>query len=147
MTTALLPIDLVPWGMLIAVAGLYLGVVMALVAAGRRTDARALAGFVPDCVIMVRRLVAQPATTRGQRIALALLAVYLLSPIDVVPDFLPIAGQLDDAILVALALGWLLRTHGEAAIRDAWPGPDSSLRVVLRTAGAGAGDQRAAGTL
>jgi uncharacterized membrane protein YkvA (DUF1232 family) len=110
--------------------------VLLLVAAGRRTDARALAGFVPDCAVLIKRLAAAPVTTRSQRLVLVLLAAYLLVPIDIVPDFIPIAGQLDDAVLMTIALGWLLRTHGERAIREAWPGPDSSLRVVLHAAGA-----------
>jgi uncharacterized membrane protein YkvA (DUF1232 family) len=127
---------LLPWGLLVAVLALYLLGVVLLVAAGRRTDARAVAGFVPDCAVMFRRLEAAAATSRAQRLALVLLVTYLLIPIDIVPDFIPIAGQLDDAVLVMLALGWILRTHGEAAIRDAWPGPESSLRLVLHAAGA-----------
>lgn len=107
-----------------------------LVAAGRRSDARALAGFVPDCAVLIKRLAADPVTPRSQRLVLLLLIVYLLVPIDIVPDFIPVAGQLDDAVLVTIALGWLLRTHGEPAIREAWPGPESSLRVVLHAAGA-----------
>jgi uncharacterized membrane protein YkvA (DUF1232 family) len=109
-----------------------------LVAAGRRTDARALAGFVPDCAVMFRRLERAAATSRAQRLALVLLVAYLLIPIDIVPDFIPLAGQLDDAVLVMLALGWILRTHGEGAIRAAWPGPESSLGLVLHAAGASA---------
>jgi uncharacterized membrane protein YkvA (DUF1232 family) len=118
------------------VAGLYLAGVLLLLAAGRDTDARALAGFVPDCAVLIKRLAAGATTTRSQRLVLLLLLAYLLSPIDIVPDFIPVAGQLDDAVLVTLALGWLLRTHGEQAIRQAWPGPERSLRIVLHAAGA-----------
>jgi uncharacterized membrane protein YkvA (DUF1232 family) len=141
-----LGVELLPWGLLTLAVALYLAAVLALVVAGRRTDARALAGFVPDCAVMIRRLVVDPATTTGQRVALAALVLYLVSPIDLIPDFLPVAGQLDDAILVALALGWLLRTHGEKAIRAAWPGPESSLRAILRVA-RGRGDATGAATL
>jgi uncharacterized membrane protein YkvA (DUF1232 family) len=91
--------------------------------------------FLPDCVVLIRRLVAMPETSRLQTLTIALLVPYLLSPIDLVPDFIPVVGQLDDAILVALALGWLLRTHGEEAVREAWPGPKASLGLVLRAAG------------
>lgn len=126
-----------PWGLLLALVGLYLLVVCGLVLAGRREQARAIAGFVPDCAVMFARLARDPATPRGARMALVVLAAYLASPIDLVPDFIPIAGQLDDAILVVLALGWLVRSRGERAIREAWPGPDSSLRVLLATTGAG----------
>jgi uncharacterized membrane protein YkvA (DUF1232 family) len=127
-------IDFLPWGILLIAAGLYLTGVALLIVAGRRTEARALAGFVPDCAVLFKRLAADAAATRWQRLVLLALAVYLLIPIDVVPDFIPVAGQLDDAVLVILALGWLLRTHGERAIREAWSGPEPSLRIVLRAA-------------
>ena len=134
--TAILPIDFLPWGLLLVCAGLYLASVLLLLAAGRRTDARALAGFVPDCALLIKRLAASPTISRRQRLVLLVLLAYLVTPIDIVPDFIPIGGQLDDAVLVALALGWLLRTHGERAIQEAWPGPERSLRMVLRAAGA-----------
>ena len=127
-------IELIPWGALIAVALTYIVIVATLIALGRHGDARALAGFVPDCVRMVGRLVADPSTSRGQRIAMVALTAYLAMPIDLIPDFIPVVGLLDDAILVGLALRWLLRTHGEAALRAAWPGPESSLRLVMAAA-------------
>lgn len=127
--------DLIPWGLLILVAVVYVGGVLALLVLGRRTDARALAGFVPDCVRLIRRLIAHPSTTKGQRLALFALLAYLALPFDLIPDFIPVVGVLDDAILVGLALRWLLRTHGEAGIRAAWPGPESSLRFVLAAGG------------
>ena len=125
-----------PWGLLLALGALYLLFVLCLLLAGRREHARAVAGFVPDCAVMFARLARDPETSRGPKIALALLGAYLASPIDLVPDFIPIAGQLDDAILVVIALAWLVRSRGEEVIRDAWPGPESSLRVLLATTGA-----------
>jgi uncharacterized membrane protein YkvA (DUF1232 family) len=109
--------------------------VLALVVAGRGTDARALAGFVPDCARLIRRLMADPATTRGEWLLLLLVVAYLMSPLDLVPDFLPVAGQLDDAIIVALALRWLIARRGVDAISASWPGPESSLRIILAAAG------------
>lgn len=126
-----------PWGLLLALAGAYLLVVLALILVGRRGAARAVAGFVPDCAVMIGRLARDPETPRLIRIALLGLAAYLVSPIDLVPDFIPVAGQLDDAILVVLALGFLVRSRGIDAVRAAWPGPESSLRVVLAATGAG----------
>jgi uncharacterized membrane protein YkvA (DUF1232 family) len=114
---------------------LYAAFVLALIAAGRRGQARALAGFVPDCVVLVRRLVGDRRVPRRRKVGLALLAGYLAMPIDLVPDFIPVAGQLDDAILLALALRWLVRGSGPDIVREHWPGPDESLRVVLRLAG------------
>ena len=60
---------------------------------------------------------------------------YLASPIDLVPDFIPVIGLLDDAIVVALALRSVLRAGGPELVRRHWPGPEESLRVVLRLAG------------
>ena len=119
---------------LLIVAGIYLALVAVLAVIGRRSAARAIAGFIPDCAIMFRRLLARPETSRWERIGLVVLVAYLLSPLDIVPDFIPVAGQLDDAVIVALALAFVLRRHGEAAIRTAWPGPEGSLRVVLGAA-------------
>lgn len=116
----------------------YAAFVLALVAAGRRGPARALAGFVPDCARLFKRLIADPRIPRRRKLPLVLLAGYLVSPIDLVPDFIPVAGQLDDAILVAVVLRSLVRSSGPELIREHWPGPDESLRAVLRLAGASA---------
>ena len=62
------------------------------------------------------------------------LIAYLVMPIDLVPDFIPVAGQLDDAILVALVLRRVLRGSGAPLLREHWPGPDRSLRAVQRVA-------------
>jgi uncharacterized membrane protein YkvA (DUF1232 family) len=117
---------------------IYGALVLAFVAAGRRTDARAVAGFIPDCVVLLRRLMRDPRVPRRRKALLWLAVAYLAMPIDLVPDFIPVAGQLDDAIVVALVLRALLRGAGETALREHWPGPDSSLAVISRLAyGAG----------
>jgi uncharacterized membrane protein YkvA (DUF1232 family) len=59
---------------------------------------------------------------------------YLALPFDLVPDFIPVAGQLDDVVIVALVLRRLLRGGGEALVREHWPGPERSVAVVLRVA-------------
>jgi uncharacterized membrane protein YkvA (DUF1232 family) len=115
----------------------YLGFIAVLLLTKRGAQARALAGFVPDCLILFKRLLGDPRVPRGRKVALALLAGYLAMPIDLVPDFIPVAGQLDDAILVALVLRSLVRGAGSDVVREHWPGPEESLGVVLRLAGAG----------
>jgi len=110
-------------------------------------ELRTVARFVPDCAVLIGRLAADARTPRRYRVMLGALVAYLAFPIDLVPDFLPVAGQLDDAVLVALALRLLLHSRGEGAIRDAWPGPESSLRVVLRAAGAERSQAGSASTL
>ena len=114
----------------------YLLAVLALVVAGRRTDARALAGFVPDCAVLLTRLLRDPRVPRGSKVLLAALIPYLALPFDLVPDFIPVAGQLDDAILVAFVLRRVIRRTGPELIRELWPGPEAGLRLVLRLSGA-----------
>ena len=121
---------------LAVVLALYALLVLALFLAGRRTDARAVAGFVPDCIVLFKRLLADPAVPRRRKVLLALLVAYLAMPIDLVPDFIPVAGQLDDAILVGLVLRGLVRGGGPDLVRRHWPGPEQSLRVILRLSGA-----------
>ena len=108
--------------------------VLFLVFAGHRTQARALAGFVPDCVILVGRLLRDPRVPRRSKLILALTMGYLALPIDLVPDFIPVAGQLDDAIILAFVLRHLVRGDSQA-IRELWPGPEQSLELLLRLVG------------
>ena len=117
---------------------LYALLVAALALAGRRSQARALAGFIPDCVVLLRRLLADGRVPRRRKAVLVALIGYLVLPIDLVPDFIPVAGQLDDAIVAGLALRWVLRGD-PGLIAEHWPGPPESLAVVLRAAGAGSG--------
>lgn len=113
---------------------LYAALVLALVIAGRRESARALAGFIADCIVLCSRLLGDPRVPRRKKALLVALTGYLALPFDLVPDFVPIAGQLDDVVIVALVLRSLLRGGGESLVREHWPGPDSSLALVLRLA-------------
>jgi uncharacterized membrane protein YkvA (DUF1232 family) len=124
-----------PWGILMVVVGLYVVSVAALIAAGRREDARALAGFIPDCLVLVSRLARDVRISRRRRAVLWLVLAYLALPIDLVPDFLPGIGQLDDAVLLGMALRVVVRGGGSGMVREAWPGPEASLVIVMRAAG------------
>jgi uncharacterized membrane protein YkvA (DUF1232 family) len=93
-----------------------------------------LARFLPDCVVLLKRLLRDPRVPRRAKLGLALLVPYLLSPIDLIPDFLPVIGQLDDAALVALAIRYVARRAGPDVVREHWTGSESGLRVVLRLA-------------
>jgi uncharacterized membrane protein YkvA (DUF1232 family) len=121
------------WALAVTVA-IYGAAVLSLVALGRRTEARALASFVPDCVVLARRLLRDPRVPRRRKVMLALVVAYLLCPVDLVPDFIPVAGHLDDAILVSLALRGLARGGGAALLREHWPGPERSLVLISRAA-------------
>lgn len=126
------------WQWLLIAAGVTLTIYAALVAAlifsGRRQDARALAGFIPDCIILFRRLLTDERVPRRSKLLLAGLVGYLAMPIDLIPDFIPIAGQLDDAILVSLVLRSVLRGSRPDLLREHWPGPEASLGALTRLA-------------
>ena len=106
-----------------------------LVVFGRRDEARVAAGFVPDLVVLFRRLLSDERVPRRKKLVLAAVVPYLALPIDLVPDFVPVAGYLDDAVVVALALRYVLRGSGPELIDEHWPGPRTSLSLVLRLAG------------
>jgi uncharacterized membrane protein YkvA (DUF1232 family) len=96
---------------------------------------REAARLPADIARLVRRLAADPAIARGVRIRLGLLLVYLVSPIDLVPDFLPVIGYADDALLVAMVLRSAVRSAGPAALARHWPGTSEGLHVVRQLAG------------
>jgi uncharacterized membrane protein YkvA (DUF1232 family) len=87
--------------------------------------------FVPDCIVLFSRLLRDERLPWRKRLLVALLIPYLAMPFDLVPDFVPVVGQLDDAILVAFVLRRVARSSPEL-LRELWPGPDSSLGLLLR---------------
>ncbi len=113
---------------------LYALIVLAFLIAGKRQDARAIAGFVPDCVVLFTRLLRDKRLPRRHKLLVAALIPYLAMPFDLIPDFIPVAGQLDDAILVAFVLRRVVK-HDRDLVRELWPGPPASLALVLRLAG------------
>ena len=122
---------LISLGVFLAIYALFLAW---LVIRGRREDARALATFIPDCIVLVTRLARDPRVPRRRKLLLVGLIAYLSLPFDLVPDFIPVAGQLDDAIIVALVLRYFLRAGDEPMMRELWPGPEQSLALILRLA-------------
>ena len=130
------------WHVALAVAGSLLFIWVALVAgvylAGRKasepatvTDALRL---LPDILRLVRRLAADPTLPRGVRIRLFLLTGYLICPVDLVPDFLPVIGYADDAIIVAWGLRSVVRVAGVEVLDRHWPGTPAGLAVLKRLA-------------
>jgi len=114
----------------------YAALIVALVAGTRQWDVRVIARLVPHCAILFKRLLADPRVPRRWKIASGFALVYLAVPFDLVPDFIPVAGQLDDAILVALVLRGLLRSAGPLLLREHWPGPAALLVPLERFASA-----------
>jgi uncharacterized membrane protein YkvA (DUF1232 family) len=90
---------------------------------------------VPDVVRLTHRLARDPALPRSLRIWLWVLLGYLVLPIDLVPDFIPVIGYADDAVIVALVLRAVARHAGRDAVSQHWPGSDDGLRAVERLAG------------
>src|SRR5436305_14987136 len=112
--------------LLLGFAALYVFVVVAFVIAGRREAARAVAGFVPDCVVLFARLLRDDRLPRRHKLLVAALLPYLAMPFDLIPDFIPVAGQLDDAVIVALVLRRVVRS-GPDLVEDHWPRPRRTL--------------------
>lgn len=92
---------------------------------------RELARFVPDCVTAVRRLRGDPRVPRRAKVAIVLAGVWLASPIDLLPEFLPVIGPLDDVVVVALALRYAARQVPRQVLLEAWPGDTRLLERLL----------------
>lgn len=94
---------------------------------------RELAGFLPNCVKTARTLRADPAVPRRAKIAVGFAALWCLSPIDLIPEFLPVIGPLDDVVVVALALRYAARQIPREVLEAAWTGDPSTLDRLLGT--------------
>jgi uncharacterized membrane protein YkvA (DUF1232 family) len=90
-----------------------------------------LARFVPDCVVLFKRLLGDSRVPRRAKIAIALLIPYLAMPFDLIPDFIPIIGQIDDAMLVALTLAYVAKAAGSGVIEELWTGSERGMRIIL----------------
>jgi len=130
------------WDLVIAIAAGIVSVWLALIAAlwltkGRfdLTVLRDGLRLLPDSLRLIRRLAADPEVPRGVRLRLWSLLAYLIVPIDLVPDFIPVIGYADDAIVIAVALRSVVRHSGREAIVRHWPGTPEGLVAILRLAG------------
>jgi uncharacterized membrane protein YkvA (DUF1232 family) len=97
---------------------------------------RDLAAFIPDCVTTVRRLRKDPRVPRRAKIAIVVAGIWVASPIDLIPEFLPIIGPLDDIVVVALALRYAGRQVPREVLMAAWPGEPRLLERLLGPASA-----------
>jgi uncharacterized membrane protein YkvA (DUF1232 family) len=119
-------------GLLVAWLALLVGLAVARPEGTTLGDAVRL---LPDLVGLVRRLAGDATLPRSTRVTLGLLVAYLVFPIDVVPDFIPVLGYADDAIVVALALRRVVRVAGAEAVDRHWRGSEAGLAIVHRLAG------------
>ncbi len=92
---------------------------------------RDLAAFIPDCVTTVRRLRKDPRVPRRAKIAVIVAGLWVASPIDLIPEFIPVIGPLDDIVVVALALRYAGRQVPRDVLMAAWPGEPRVLQRLL----------------
>lgn len=126
-------------GVLGGLAVLWVGLVVLLWAEARRhgspAELRAALRLVPDVIRLVKRLATDRAVPVGTRIWLGALLVYLLTPIDLIPDVVPVLGLVDDAIVVVIVLRAAIRHTGYGPVRRHWPGTPEGLAALLRLTG------------
>lgn len=126
-------------GMLAGLLAFYLILLIALwLYARRHPETVSIAEafrLLPDLIRVIRRMAADKTAPRSVKIKLALLLVYLLSPVDLVPDFIPIIGQADDVIIVALVLRSVIRSAGVHLLHRHWPGNATGLSLIEKLAG------------
>ena len=121
--------------LLIAVAitgAVYVLAVAALFLLGRRTAAKEIALLLPNLLILFKGLAHDPRVPRGSKALLILGAAWFASPIDLIPEFIPVLGPLDDAVVAALILRHLLRTAGPDVVAEHWHGDPTTLKRLLR---------------
>jgi uncharacterized membrane protein YkvA (DUF1232 family) len=119
---------------LLILGAIYLALVAALILSGRKVAARELATLLPNLILLFKDLARDPNVPRRAKVVLALAAVWLVSPIDLLPEFLPVLGPLDDIVVAALALRYLVRRAGAEVVRDHWRGERATLDVILQAA-------------
>jgi len=118
----------------IAVAA-WLLLILLLVVAGKRTAAKELATLLPNLILLFKDLARDPRVPRGSKWLLGLAAVWLVSPIDLIPEFIPVLGPLDDAVVAALVLRHIVKVAGREVVAEHWRGEESTLDRILRVAG------------
>lgn len=97
--------------------------------------------LMPDVLRLLRRLATDKTLPRGIRVRLVLLLAYLTSPIDLIPDFIPVLGYADDVLIVAAVLRNVARRAGLEALRTHWPGSDDGFAALVRITGLHAQDR------
>ena len=117
---------------LVVVAGVYILAIGGLYVAGRRAAAREVATLLPNLVRLFKGLLRDPRVPRGSKILLLLGAVWVASPIDLIPEFIPVLGPLDDAVVAALILRHVLRTAGADVVAEHWRGEAATLNRLIR---------------
>lgn len=108
--------------------------IVVLLLLGRRTAARELATLLPNLVLLFRGLIRDQRVPRSSKVWLGLALAWLVSPIDLVPEFIPVLGPLDDAVVAALVLRHVLRRTSREVVVEHWRGDPDTLDTILRVA-------------
>lgn len=112
---------------------LWCGLVAALyIAKPDEIGLRETTRLLPDLLRLLKRLTMDSAAPRGVRLRVALLLGYLAIPIDLIPDFIPVIGYADDAVIIALVLRSVARAAGTDKLSELWPGTPEGLAGLLR---------------
>lgn len=119
----------------ISVVLLWVLAVVVLLWLGRKTLARELLSLLPNLVRLFRGLLRDERVPRSSKALLLVGAVWLASPIDLIPEFLPGIGPIDDAVVAALVLRHLVKRAGPDVVRDHWQGDPRTIGLILRVAG------------
>jgi uncharacterized membrane protein YkvA (DUF1232 family) len=119
---------------LVITAAVWLCAVVALAVVGKRTAAKELALFLPNLLVLFRGLVRDPRCPRRSKALLIFAAAWIASPIDLIPEFIPFLGPLDDAVVAALVLRHVVKKAGPEVIRDHWRGDPATIDRLLRAA-------------
>lgn len=113
--------------------GVWLVAIAVLIALGQRSKARELATLIPNLLTLFRGLLRDPRVPRSSKVWLGFAAVWIASPIDLIPEFIPIAGPLDDAIVAALVLRHVLKRTDRSVLLEHWRGDPATLEAIVRS--------------
>lgn len=114
---------------------MYAAAIGALYLLGKRTAAREVAALLPNLLMLFKGLVKDPRVPRSSKVLLVLGGLWVASPIDLIPEFIPVLGPLDDAVVAALILRHVLRTAGREVVAEHWRGDPATLDRLLRLFG------------
>jgi len=114
--------------------GLWLLAAVVLLVIGRKTTSRELVTFLPNLIRLFRGLLRDERVPRSSKVLLLLGAFWLASPIDLIPEFLPGVGALDDAVVAGLVLRHLVKRAGPDVVKDHWRGDPKTIGLMLRAA-------------
>jgi uncharacterized membrane protein YkvA (DUF1232 family) len=111
---------------------IWASVVVVLLVSGRRVAAKQLARLLPDLAALLRGLMRDPRVPRGSKVLLVVAFVWVISPIDLLPEFLPVIGPLDDVIVVAIVLRHIVKRAGPEVVAEHWRGDPGTLAAAMR---------------